>query len=265
VNGGTTNLASVNYAGFTINGNGSLPVIMSVASGQNGWLLTQVSGLRQWGDGVNAGGDWYVYDMSGGHTHLYCKYSNNHIMLNETTVVVADFPGWGAGQLETSTVSGVVVDGLGSTTNVTGYTAANLDVGNANSYMCFFTKNQRAAAVGSITTDGNSTFYNTTSDGRHKKNLRPLTEDIDVGKMIDAIEPVAFEWTDPDEPTGHGFVAQDLAEVAPQAVWAGYKNLIDTEEFPHPWGVDFSKLVPYMIAEMQALRKRVAELETKHG
>ena len=60
-------------------------------------------------------------------------------------------------------------------------------------------------------------------------------------------------------------MAQDLAEVAPQAVWAGYKNLIDTEEFPHPWGVDFSKLVPYMIAEMQALRKRVAELETKHG
>ena len=69
----------------------------------------------------------------------------------------------------------------------------------------------------------------------------------------------------PDRPTGHGFVAQDLIKVAPETVWPGFKRLNGTEKHPHPWGVDYSKLVPYLVCELQALRKRVAELEASHA
>ena len=49
-------------------------------------------------------------------------------------------------------------------------------------------------------------------------------------------------------------VAQELLSVAPDAVAQG-----DTEE--DMMGVDYSKLVPIMLKEIQSLRQRVAQLE----
>ncbi len=151
--------------------------------------------------------------------------------------------------------------------------------------------------VGTISTNGASVSYNTTSDGRFKENIRELTDDVDVGELIDAMRPVAFEWTDREgivgepgaimataralddgvkakgekfkrgTPTGHGFIAQELINVAPYAVNApddGRRQMKEFGKFGHtPWGVDFGKLMPYVIAELQALRKRVAELEAQ--
>jgi hypothetical protein len=50
-------------------------------------------------------------------------------------------------------------------------------------------------------------------------------------------------------------VAQELLEVAPEAVSASE----DPEEM---MGVDYSKLVPMLIKEVQSLRARVAQLES---
>jgi hypothetical protein len=64
--------------------------------------------------------------------------------------------------------------------------------------------------------------------------------------------------------TGHGFIAQELIEVAPLAVHApddGKRVLGEFGEDHTPWLADFAKLVPYLVAEVQALRKRVAQLE----
>jgi hypothetical protein len=161
-----------------------------------------------------------------------------------------------------------------------------------------------SSLVGSVTTNGSSVSYNTSSDLRLKKNVRHISEDINIGAVIDAIRPVAFEWRNrrgvigepggvirsgakienPDnlpEPRlmkherivkgtslGHGFVAQELMKIAPMAVHApddGERELGDFGEENHTaWGVDASKLMPYVIAELQALRKRVAELEGAH-
>lgn len=153
-----------------------------------------------------------------------------------------------------------------------------------------------SSLIGSITTNGSTVSYNGTSDGRLKQNIRSMADDIDVGAMIDAIRPVTFEWKDRhtivgepnavlfaddigDVPpptirkdqyetrgttTGHGFVAQELIKVAPFAVHAtddGECKLGKFEDGHIPWGVDFAKLVPYMIVELQSLRRRVAELE----
>jgi hypothetical protein len=121
---------------------------------------------------------------------------------------------------------------------------------------------------GAISTDGSSVTYGTTSDVRRKENVRPLASELDVGALIDSIEPVAFEWNDiPDKPTDHGFVAQDLVTIVPKAVAKGDDDLSKHpgDEGFMPWGVDASKLVPYLVAELKALRARVATLEAANG
>lgn len=110
--------------------------------------------------------------------------------------------------------------------------------------------------VGSITCTDGSTSYNTSSDRRLKKDIVPAG---DAGAVIDAIEIVSHGWKASEGTVPFGVIAQDLHAVAPQAVHAGD----DREEVEDVWGVDYSKLVPMLIKEVQSLRARVAELEGK--
>jgi hypothetical protein len=143
-----------------------------------------------------------------------------------------------------------------------------------SAYLWYFTAGGNN--IGNIYTNGSSTAYNTTSDRDMKDNIRDLGDDIDVGDLIDKMRPVAFEWKAPSSKfdvvaqtraptnTGHGFVAQDLYDVAPMAVTPALPlgpGKRHEDDGPHLWGVDFSKLVPYLVAELQMLRKRVAQLE----
>ena len=104
---------------------------------------------------------------------------------------------------------------------------------------------------GSIQTNNTSTQYNTTSDQRLKENIQDAT---DAGSKIDAIQIRQFDWIGSDVHQDYGVVAQELIDVAPEAV-----STSDNEE--DMMGVDYSKLVPMLIKEVQSLRSRVAELE----
>jgi hypothetical protein len=107
--------------------------------------------------------------------------------------------------------------------------------------------------IGTITGTTTATAYNTSSDRRLKENIAAAD---DAGSVIDAIQIVKHDW----KVGGHvrfGVVAQDLQVVAPEAVSAGD----DGEEIERTWGVDYSKLVPMLVKEIQSLRARVAALE----
>jgi hypothetical protein len=106
---------------------------------------------------------------------------------------------------------------------------------------------------GSITSNGTLTAYNTSSDRRLKENIAPAD---DAGSVIDAIEIVKHDWKAGGH-TRYGAIAQDLHAVAPEAVTVGD----DGEEVERAWGVDYSKLVPMLVKEIQSLRARVAALE----
>jgi len=109
--------------------------------------------------------------------------------------------------------------------------------------------------VGSISTNGSATAFNTSSDRRLKENIQPAAN---AAPVIDAIEIVQHDW----KAGGHtrfGVIAQDLHAVAPEAVTPGD----DGDEIERTWGVDYSKLVPMLIKEIQSLRARVAALEAK--
>jgi hypothetical protein len=122
--------------------------------------------------------------------------------------------------------------------------------------------------VGNIYTDGSTTAYNTTSDARRKQNITDLEDEHEIGELIDAMRPVAWDWNDlPDAKRAKGFVAQELIEVIPEAVTPGDDAPTWRAGAPdaRPWAVDASKIVPYLVAELQALRRRVAELESHHA
>lgn len=116
------------------------------------------------------------------------------------------------------------------------------------SQMSFFNDNGR---VGYIGTDGTTTSYNTSSDARLKDNIADAD---DTAALIDAIQVRKFDWKADGSHQRYGFVAQELVEVAPEAVSVPQ----DEDEM---MGVDYSKLVPMLVKEIQSLRARMAQLE----
>jgi hypothetical protein len=111
--------------------------------------------------------------------------------------------------------------------------------------------NPSNSAVGSIIIGSSSTAFNTSSDQRLKENIADAD---DAGSKIDAIQVRKYDWKADGSHQDYGMIAQELVEVAPEAVTVP----ADSEEM---MGVDYSKLVPMLIKEIQSLRNRVAQLE----
>jgi hypothetical protein len=112
-----------------------------------------------------------------------------------------------------------------------------------------FRKNN--STVGTISVTSSATAYNTSSDQRLKDNIVDAPSASDD---IDAIQVRSFDWKADGSHQKYGMVAQELQTVAPDAVSEG-----DTED--DMMGVDYSKLVPMLVKEIQSLRARVAQLE----
>ena len=109
-----------------------------------------------------------------------------------------------------------------------------------------------ATQVGTIVTSTTATTYNTSSDQRLKENIVDAPSASDE---IDAIQVRSFDWKVDGSHQKYGMVAQELQTVAPEAV----SGDADSEEM---MGVDYSKLVPMLVKEIQSLRARVSELES---
>ncbi len=104
-------------------------------------------------------------------------------------------------------------------------------------------------SVGGIQTNGSTTNFNVSSDVRLKENI----VDAPAGN-IDSIKVRSFDWKIDGEHQEYGFIAQELETVAPYAVSKG-----ETDE--DTWGVDYSKLVPMLVKEIQDLKAEVAALK----
>ena len=103
--------------------------------------------------------------------------------------------------------------------------------------------------VGSISVTGTLTSYNVTSDERLKKNIQDAAP---ASALIDALQVRQYDWKFDGSHQHYGFIAQELVTVAPEAV----HQPADPEEM---MAVDYSKLVPMLVKEIQSLRKRLAD------
>jgi len=112
-------------------------------------------------------------------------------------------------------------------------------------------------AVGSISTNGSTTAYNTSSDYRLKENVVELTGATTRLKQLD---PKRFNFIADDTTTVDGFLAHEVQSVVPEAI-TGIHNEVDADGNPVYQGIDQSKLVPLLVATIKELEARITALE----
>jgi len=108
---------------------------------------------------------------------------------------------------------------------------------------------RQGTEVGNISVTTTATAYNTSSDKRLKENIQDADS---ASSLIDSLQVRKFDWKTDQTHQRYGFIAQELITVAPEAV----HQPEDTEEM---MAVDYSKLVPMLVKEIQSLRKRLAD------
>jgi hypothetical protein len=125
--------------------------------------------------------------------------------------------------------------------------------------------------VGTITTTGSATAYNTSSDYRLKEDVQPMVGSVD---RLMALKPVNFAWK-ADGTRVDGFLAHEAQAVVPESV-TGEKdqvqiveikdedgNVTGTEEQPVYQGIDQSKIVPLLTAALQEALTKIEQLEAR--
>jgi hypothetical protein len=115
--------------------------------------------------------------------------------------------------------------------------------------------------IGSITQNGTTgVLYNITSDYRLKTVIGAVT---DSGSRIDALQPVEYTWNSNGSRT-RGFLAHQFQEVYAGSV-SGTKDAVDSEGKPvyQAMQASTSEVIADLVAEIQSLRIRIAQLEAK--
>jgi len=97
------------------------------------------------------------------------------------------------------------------------------------------------------------------SDYRMKTNIESLTEGLSI---ISKLKPCTFEYIATEGNKFEGFIAHELQEVIPNAVF-GEKDAMKEDGTPDYQGVDTVKIIPYLVKSIQELTARVQELENK--
>jgi hypothetical protein len=223
---------------------------------------------------------------SGGAFGFYCADDNATHILNGTTIVNDNATGNGDFRVKTAAVNdaffvdasanaarfgpapsysganancGVLFESIGTDAQTvlnTNKTNQNMNIAKVSgytngNYIVFF---HNSAVMGSIGTDGSSLSFNTTSDARLKFDVNPITDGTE--KLL-AMKPVTHRWkATPDEAPVHGFIAQDMQEVLPEAVSHDYSE----EKL---LAMDYGRITPVIVAALQDAHKKIAELEAR--
>ena len=145
------------------------------------------------------------------------------------------------------------INGFSATQSIAGgYNFSSNATSNGGVYYHFIFQ-QSSVSVGSITSTGALTSYNTVSDYRLKDIDGPIANS---GTYIDALKPVQGSWK-VDGSRFIGLLAHEAQEVSETRIVTGEK---DGEEMQ---AMDYSssEIIANLIAEVQSLRARVTLLE----
>jgi hypothetical protein len=135
----------------------------------------------------------------------------------------------------------------------------------ANSSIAYAYFSRSGVTKGSITFNGTSVAYNTSSDYRLKESIAPMTGAL---ATVAQLKPCNYTWKETGEES-QGFIAHELQEVVPECV-VGEKDAVDEEGNPQYQGIDTSFLVATLTAAIQELKAivdtqaaKIAALEAK--
>lgn len=212
----------------------------------------------------------YTSDGSGSFpgiiTSEYCRlsfgtsgvvYTNNDLAVgttsNQSTSNVAGTKGiWLQGSDGLLTVTKGV---SGETCMVVNNTVA----GNTSQSAIVFRR--RGTEVGSITVTGSATSFNPSSDYRLKEDIKPVVDSLGV---IQQLTPVTFKWKDGSEDGSdvYGLIAHEVQQVLPYVV-VGEKDAVRDDGSPKYQQMDYTKLIPLLLAGVQDLTAKVLQLEAE--
>jgi hypothetical protein len=114
------------------------------------------------------------------------------------------------------------------------------------------------STIGTIYQNGTTNVgYATSSDYRLKENIAPMKNAM---ALISKLKPVTYTWKS-DGSSGHGFIAHELQEIVPEAVY-GIKDEVDENGNPKYQGIDTSFVVGYLTCAIQEQQKQIDEQKT---
>jgi hypothetical protein len=186
--------------------------------------------------------------FSGDNTNGDAQLPNEALSISSTGHVYVPNGNFHVGTSNASMDDGVILYNSG---------VIYLNKGNTDSatQLRFYRNNTQ---VGSITTNGSTTSFNTSSDYRLKTDAQPM---VDASARVQALNPVNFEWISSGERVD-GFLAHEAQEVVPEAVH-GTKDALDEEGNPEYQGIDQSKLVPLLTKALQEALTKIEALEVR--
>jgi hypothetical protein len=129
-------------------------------------------------------------------------------------------------------------------------------VNTTSCYLAYFAYG--SSNVGTISTNGSTTSYNTTSDYRLKENVAPMTGALSV---VSQLKPCTYTWKS-DGSAGQGFIAHELQQVVPDAVH-GEKDGAKEDGTPIYQGIDTSFLVATLTAAIQEQQAIITSLTAR--
>ncbi len=146
------------------------------------------------------------------------------------------------GASSTSDVTTPTTDGIYLSYNGVVHTARNSS--GLRNHHVFINSN---GEVGTISTSGSATSYNTSSDAR----LKDVTGEARGLEVITKLNPVAYNWK-ADGKADEGLIAQEVKELVPNAV---------TGSEDEHYQMDYSKLVTHLVKGMKEQQEQIEFLK----
>ena len=147
---------------------------------------------------------------------------------------------------------------LTSDSSSTGLVITDQVVGSTSrTLISFATGTFPGTGYASVSTNGTTVTYGTSSDYRLKTNVTALA---DSTAKVKALKPCSYNWVSAPTLQNQGFLAHELASVVPQAV-SGEKDALYPDGSMKVQQVDLSYVVPLLTAALQEALARIEALE----
>ena len=128
-----------------------------------------------------------------------------------------------------------------------GQTGLNINTPTGTNTFAAFQRN--GSTVGSITTNGSTTSFNTSSDAR----LKDVTGEARGLEVINELNPVAYNWKESGQ-ADEGLIAQEVLDIVPNAVSGSEEEM---------YQMDYSKLVVHLVAGMKEQQTQIEALQSE--
>ena len=281
------NVGIGNTVASTINSaNGTGNLVVGSGSGTEGITIysgTTGEGTLQFADGTS-GSATYIGQINYNHSSNDMSFTSGgtermRLLGTGSVGIGTTSPSTSYRLSAIGTTSGAVVGAFIETTSTNSSHEASIIKRPNNGVLVQFLG---SGQVGSITTDGSSTTYATSSDYRLKENVVDLTN---ATERLKQLQPKRFNFISDADKIVDGFLAHEVSSVVPEAIHGTHNevevwkegeelpegvsvgdNKLDGEgnTIPVYQGIDQSKLVPLLVKTIQELEDRITALEANN-